>query len=796
MRTHISNLYKLKNLQEIDFSYKLVSFDLNYLKDNPKELNKSLEKIEFRISSNIQGPAIRIKRNNEIFIAIPANRSISIQNAQAGSLNVPLLQLQDTYKTHFGEPNHGLLLQKFLDFEIRDNLKNRHSLWDLNTYQFYLKNPVFSSDDSTIDIYGGFTYRLIEDNGTFYISLNPTYKYISKNYISDLVNSTNYIEMQKQLKGVRCIYQNGDNWYQVEIRGFGRRISEHEFFDNDNHSFIVKDYILNKTKNSNFKVSDLLNDNHLTLLYKYPNKDVKDFHGATSLAKRLYNTEESEVKYLHSKVILSPIKRFEYINNNIQRFFQNIDFNSFKLSISSEPLSEKPKYFSIPSLKYKNNAILSVKSSNNSDGTTVLKDFGHERKQWIIDNQILNDTPFISQFLIVPNTIAPGLVKKIQADSECYLRKLAPQFPGFTLITYKFNSGDSATFQVNEIANEIKSKGINRGFALFLLPFSEKSSNRKIKNFHDCLKKKFFPDIKFQCASLAQISSFFYHDNNSGKYEHRNDVIDKYKSYLFYLLMEYLIVNRKWPYALKENMNYDIYIGIDVHERYAGFSFIYKNCENIIFDYKEITLIAGDPRKRAEKIKSEAITPVLYEKLTAHIPKFASNPNGIVLIRDGKSFGQEEISLQNVIEQLHVVGLVNKDTIKWGVLDLYKKSVTPIRMVSVDSASNRMENVISGSYKIINNNTGFIFNTGFPFKIRGTANPIHVHLKSGNINFPNALQDIFSQTILSFSAPDKPNSLPVSIKLIDSFLAPAAANFQDISDELEEVEVINDEQFK
>ncbi len=799
MRTHILNLYRLKNLQEIDFSYKIVSFDLNYLKDNPKELNKCLDNIEYKVASNILGPAVRIKKDAQIYIAIPANRSISIEKAQAGSVNVPLQQSPDVYKTHFGEPLHNLLLQRFLDFEIRDSLKSKHSLWDLNTYQFYLKNPVFDSDASSIDIYGGFTYRLIEDNGCFYISLNPTYKYISKNYISDIVNLTNYSEMLKSLRGVRCIYQNGDNWYQIEIRGFGRKISEHEFIDIDNHSSIVKDYILNRTKNSHFNVTGLLNDDHLALLYKYPNKDVKDFHGATSLAKRIYNTEESEVRLLHSKVILSPYKRFEYINENIKHYFQNMDFNGVRLSISTEPLFEKPKFFSIPPLKFNKDNILSVKSFNNTDGSTVLKDFGHERKQWIINNQILNNTPFISQYLIVPEIIDSALAKKFQADAECYLKKLAPQFPGFSLITYKFNPGDSATFQVNEIAKEFSSKGIIRGFALFLLPFNEKSSNRKIKNFHDCLKKKFFPDIKFQCASIAQISSYFYSvkvEQNLLKYEHRNDVIDKYKSYLFYLLMEFLVVNRKWPYALNNNMNYDIYIGIDVHERYAGFSFLYKNCENIFFDYKEIPLIAGDPRKRAEKIKAEAITPILYEKLSSHIPDYAPNPNGIVLIRDGKSFGQEEISLQKVIEQLHIKGLINKDTIKWGVLDLFKKTVTPIRMVSVDDSSDKMENVISGSYKIINGNTGFIFNTGYPFKIRGTANPIHLHLKTGNIDFTDALQDVFSQTILSFSAPDKPNSLPVSIKLIDSFLAPVAANFQDISDELEEVEVINDEQYK
>ncbi len=41
------------------------------------------------------------------------------------------------------------------------------------------------------------------------------------------------------------------------------------------------------------------------------------------------------------------------------------------------------------------------------------------------------------------------------------------------------------------------------------------------------------------------------------------------------------------------------------------------------------------------------------------------------------------------------------------------------------------------------------------------------------------MEDLFAQTMMAFSAPDRSNSLPITIKLIDTFLEPLAAAFED-----------------
>lgn len=794
MKTNIINLYKLNNLSKIDFSYKLISFDVSFLDHDPKEIHKCIEKMKQEIGSNIKGPVASLKIDNKRFIAIPANRNLTISKAQSYSFPVPLQLSDEIHHTSIDNPEHKDIIYRLLDYEIRKHLKDKHQLWSLNTYQLYLTKPVFSNSESEIEMYGGFIYQLIEDNDEYYISINPTYKYLSKNYLSDIVNLSNYQDLVKHIKSQNFLYQNGDDWYQVEVKGFGKPICEHEFKDNQNNAHIVKDYILNKTRNHKFKVGSLLKDDHLALIYTYPHRNMKPHSGATSLAKRIFSTDEKEVQYLHRKAILEPYKRFSYMDKSISNYFQDIDWNGNALSISKNSLEERLDSFPIPELKYNNERVLSVKNIGNNSEGTPLRDFGIERKNWIKQNQIFTKTPFTTQYLIVPDFADPTFIQQFRTQIKQELKNLAPQFPEFDLITYKAKSTGSATENVNKIADELNSKNITSGNALFLLPFDYSVPSKRVKNFHDCLKKKFFPNIKFQCASLSRIKSFYNSYLDADKkihYKVKPQIINKYKSYLFNLLMELLIVNRKWPYVLNKNLNYDIYIGIDVHDRYAGFCFFYKNGENIFFEHKNIPKTSGDRRNRAEKLKVANIVPVLLNKLEKHIPKYVPNPNGIVIIRDGRSFGQEEKALLEVIERLDEKGLVDKERIKYGVLDLYKNTSVPLRAaVKIENQYNRIDNTISGTYKIISSNgnlNGYIFNTGFPFKIKGTANPIHINLKDGNLDFKLALEDVYVQTMLAFSAPDRPNSLPITIKLIDTYLAPVAASFHDV--DIEEVEV-------
>ena len=252
--------------------------------------------------------------------------------------------------------------------------------------------------------------------------------------------------------------------------------------------------------------------------------------------------------------------------------------------------------------------------------------------------------------------------------------------------------------------------------------------------------------------------------------------------------MEHLIVNRKWPFALAKNLHYDIYIGVDVHERYAGFTFFFKNGEQIFFFHEQVP--KKNKSQRAEKLKATLLYKMIYEKLKLFIPMYAVNPNGIIIIRDGRSFGEEEKALNSTIDSLAADGLVNKTSLKYGVVDLHKQSAVPLRIASQTNSYNNLENPISGAYKLFNSVEGFIYNTGYPFQIPGTAKPLHLSLKAGNVDFLKIMEDAFCQNMLAFSAPDRSSSLPVTIKLIDTLLEPLSATVEVIEEEEEFEDVL------
>jgi hypothetical protein len=83
--------------------------------------------------------------------------------------------------------------------------------------------------------------------------------------------------------------------------------------------------------------------------------------------------------------------------------------------------------------------------------------------------------------------------------------------------------------------------------------------------------------------------------------------------------------------------------------------------------------------------------------------------------------------------------------LNWGIIDLHKQSAVPLRVALQTNGHEGLTNPHAGSYKLINGREGFIFNTGFPFGIPGSAKPQHLSLKAGNLSFLNVMEDVFAK---------------------------------------------------
>jgi hypothetical protein len=777
-------------VHELDFSYRLVAVELSKIEGREDLYNKQMLKASQKISSLTEGPAVPVHINEKLFVAIPADKQLGVGKVDVVPNPVAVTLLPELYHVTANNVNGVTkeILHKFLDFEIRKQLGNDKRLWKLGANQFFRKQPVKTDVDSNIEVYGGFEYKLVHlpEEGQFYVTVNITYKYIDKEPLSAQVNVANALSVLRSLRGRKYLYQNGDRWYVTELEGFGKRIDEHEFRYADGKDYLVLDYIRTHTNGDRFNVMPLVRPDDVTMLYKYPGVNMQPHVGAASLAKAIYHTSDKEIRELHRFSIKDPDTRFDIINKVIGQCFQQLTFNGKQLSISKQATTEDVQSFAIPELLFNNGRTLKV-GHFRSGAIAPLKSFAQERKHHLLENGILNKSAFDPQFLLVPDSFDKTLCLAIQKNLEFFIKKLAPTFPGFKIIRYKVNSKKSATHQVQELDALLRSNNAQEGYALFILPDTAIKSKRSISTYHDCLKSKFYPGLQVQCASGYKIKRFFesYPSNGGIEYRVPEHQKTKFRSYVNNLALEHLQMNRKWPYALAKGLHYDIYIGIDVHNRHAGFTFFFKNGQQIFFRSQQVP--KKNKSQRAEKLRAGLLIEVLYEKLKTYIPNYAPNPNGIVIIRDGRSYSEEEKALHTIITDLGKEGIIDASTICYGVVDLHKQSAIPFRLAAQTDGHNRLENPISGAYKLFSQKEGFLFNTGFPFTIPGTAHPLHLSLRSGNLGFLKVMEDIFHQSMLAFSAPDRSNSLPITIKLIDTLLEPFAATEDDIEDETEEL---------
>lgn len=795
MRRHTTTLFRLNNLRSLKFPFKLMHIDLQEIENDPALNNRNLQKVLMKLASATFGPVAPFYKDGKKYIAVKADSKVDSLEINLAPMVAKATLLSEEYDLDFNSVTNENreLAFRFLEFAIKEYLGNHPKIWRYSANQYFLRKPIFFEPHSTIDVFSGFNFKLVhQPDEHFYIALDLSYKYTDKKFLHEHLEGENIEVMKKRLKGKKCLYFGGDSWYQVQIANFGKKISEQEFPLNG-RKYTVLDWATNHTKTETFNMQRHLKPDSPALIFNYPGNTSKYFNGATCLAKLLYTTSDEFVNGMHSKTIQSPKDRFHYLKSFIKYNFQGIVFNGVELQISQNPLSENLNVFPLPGLKF-NNGVVFKPLVVDEKYERAIEDFGKTRRINILKNGILNKTSFNPQYILIPDSVDFNLAKAIQSYFTMEMKRLAPNFDGFDLVLYKDLRSTSAYRQFQEIKSALENHGATHGNAIFLLPEEEEFSGKYIEYLHDCVKKSLYKSFKFQCASAKNVSSFFrlYTDKVEGvKYILKQESLKQYRSYTGYLLFEYLIVNQKWAYALTSPLNHDIYIGLDVHDHYAGFVFFYRNGEKIVFDFAEVSNKTGTFRN--EKINAKIIIEKLLENLRRHIPQHAKNPNSIVLLRDGRSFGEETKAIKVVLDELAKEGLVVRDKIKWAIVDIHKNTAIPYRIAKETGGYYNLTNPISGTYKIFDSNSGFLFTTGYPFRISGTVQPIYVSLVEGNIDLESIMQDIFHQCILAFSAPDKGGSLPVVLKLIDTMIRSFAHQVTEkiLEEQEEEISVLN-----
>ena len=541
-------------------------------------------------------------------------------------------------------------------------------------------------------------------------------------------------------------------------------ITEQLFYsEKDNQTYNVYDYTLENCGSPRSDLIKQLDPNSTAIIYQYPYKTIERY-GAASLCFKTYKTNDSKVWNLHPHSILKAAQRLYKSNNLIDKYFQEIPFGiSTKLLVAAQPLKKSVERFNIPDLLFGNGQVLHVKQDSEDIGVDII-DYGKTRMSLLLDEKVglLVKELLQLQYIFVPKSLARSIAKKFQINFEYQMKKFLSHSYNIKHIVYDDEKAKNLRQQVEAIKGAIEENDIDRGCALLILP--EKAH----PDLHNFIKRELFEILQFQCINAAKLKSFLLLNKNN-EYDLNDKKKGKYFGYIRYIALGMLLVNRQWPFALKDSLYHDVYIGIDVLNNVAGFTYIYNGGKNCYFRYY--------PSVQGEKLTERQIFSILKKDLQKDISALSLQPHSIVIHRDGRSYTEEHKGFIKAINSLQKEGFLFED-VQVGVVEIHKTSSARLRLYYEQDEI--IDNPTIGDYFIIDDREGIICTTGWPFNFFGTANPLHTKVAYGSLDIKYILSDVFGLAQLgSWSAPDKAARYPATIKVGDTFLEPIASHSDD-----------------
>lgn len=761
MGNHLINLFEITNTSNLECSYKLYEIE-----NLPRDVNydKNINLLKKNLSIDLEQPVAIIKKDGKHFIALPSNSPKTPDLEQ--NLVPHIVTLKPEEKEHkfnltdLSSENLSITVS-FLQFYFNSPLMSHYrDIWRQSSQTFFEKRAVNTDDKNRdIDVYRGFKFRIVPRNNKLYLALDLTYKYVDRYFITHYVKDKNYEKYHKK----HFMYFFGDRWYQIQLWNVAELpINRQKFQDPKTKQPIdVYSYTKRECKGSAAPYMSDLNPDAPAIVYRYPGRSI-DRYGSISLCRRTYPTYQLTDRKLHSLSINNPDERFKIITEGIlPKYFSNMTFNDIPVRISFQPLEIDKKQFKIPNTIFGKNSVLKV---GENPGEVSLEYLGNERIKYLSDKSkgLYKDNPFDAQYFVVPESLHRDISEFLYRETCNTIQKFSVHQYKPKFITYNDEDTPSLLKQRDAIEKRFRELQINRGYALLVLPFHAKDK------LHDHIKKRLWEEfgIKCQCAMVSSIISYFYEKMHGGQtsYTIKYGKERRFASYVNHLAFGLIIINNNWLWMLKDALNCDVHIGVDVLNNCAGFTFYYSGPRQCYFHLSK--------SMQTEKLPAKQIKKVIYERLKNDLQKFKLEPNAIVLHRDGRSFYEEHEGFKQAIERLVNEGIIGKDT-RTSIVDIHKTSLRPLRMV--EKNNNKLENPIIGSYFILNDNEGMILTTGRPFLTQGTSKPLDINIALGDIKIEPIMEDIFSLSQLIWSAPNKCSRIPITIKLADEFLRPIAA---------------------
>ncbi|MBS1789709.1 MAG: hypothetical protein JST85_18435 [Acidobacteria bacterium] len=775
MTKHIPNLFPIENLSGMQCEYHLL--EVTNLPRNA-QIVENLHRLAGMLAKDAGQPVSPYRVGDRHFLATTASIG-KIKNEWRLTPHIAILkpvgQAEMLDYSDIKTEQVDLALN-MLRFQIRGVLNKRAELWNDTSSTFYSRNPLPLGDaEEDVVVLPGFSYHLhYLSDGRICVSVESRVKYIDRRSLLEHLNAgADVADFRLQ----HFLYRSAYHWFRIQLMDLtGSSVAEQKFVHSqDGKTHNVYDWTINACRGHQPDHLKSLKPDSPAVVFRYPN-DRKDMFGAAAICYKTYRSNAPQVRRLHHLSLLPPYKRLQKYQNLISGYLQEIHFPfGGHFSISDQPLTTRPRRFAIPDLLFGNGKVLHVKESNDDTGIP-LQELGWKRMEYLqsSDGGLLIREPLPNQYLIAPTSLQRDVTKAFKSELVRQVRRMYPHQYQLTDVVFDDSNALNLHRQVQAIKRAIEKFGIDRGSALLILPENADA------DLHNYLKRELFEKLQTQCVDAAKLKTHF--TSNGSGVNLRADAANKFISYTRNTAIGLMLVNRAWPFCLASPLNHDVHIGIDVLNGMAGFTYLYNGGKDTVFRPYVNT--------QGEKLSQKLVQKAVYDALKQDIQELKLSPRTLVFYRDGRSFAQEIEGMKVATQKLKYEEILASGT-RFGVVEIHKSTTSNLRLFL--ERQNRIENPEIGDWFALNEKQGIVCNTGWPFQIPGTVNPLLLSIAYGDLKLEKILADAFALSLLAWTAPDKSSRVPIVNRLGDLFLRPLASNADDEAALYEDDELVESE---
>lgn len=768
-----TTLFPLEGLEGLTASYQLYAVrGLSGLDET--EYHKNVNLLVRRLSFSMKAPFVALSRKGEQFIAVPSYVTGFPVDHRVVRAMVKLVPTGEPLNLRFdaADDEYDGLRLRYLDFLLQQPLFANHQLWQPGSGQpFFHKKPLKRLDD--VDLYDGVSVRAAKHpEGGFGIVCDARSKFITHTPIGARADRKRLGKLIKR----SCLYKMGDHWYQFRIDAVSDwKVGEPSLFEGNVPISLAQQLVRTAGNAAPKSIIDL--DPEGGALEYFTSTNERRMAPA-ELCFLIEDTHGRRAAKLQRQTILSPSERRARVNGFIRRYLSELNIGDAKLSVGARAHAFFTETHMPPALCFGNGAILAPDTSK--DRFQAMQEYSSMRRTMMLDKKVgfFHQDAFPPQTLLLPESVKKSWGPAFVSDFVETVQELYPA-GGYRpeIIEYRDKAyGGGVPGQMKALLEVAERGEIKSGDVLVMLHRingAPRAQDKLAAMVCNEFEKRFAKRVQvIHSDSLGRGYKRIFRNDQPIYVQQRGRGVN-IKGYLKgAALNKVCFGNSRWPFVLRDPLNADVTIGIDVKNNMAVFTMVAEG--------GQIVRVQRSRSRQREQLLESQVTQVITEMLLKELPEMKKQVQRVVIHRDGRAWPAEIAGARKAFVDMAESGLVAVDA-DVSVFEVLKSSPAPLRLFSFEEPTREnpkgVINPVLGSWLKLSENDGYICTTGAPLLLQGTADPLHVRKAFGPMAIEDALKDVFDLSCLTWPKPDSCMRLPLTIKLCDIALFDDAAEY-------------------